>query len=191
VDANDLVIVDEMAYITKDLFFQVILPLIEVNTARIIGISTPTGNRHNLFTRLIRLRYPGTDDKVFASYEVELVCEMCKRNGNYNTCKHVDHLMPPWKGGTKKEIAKLIYGEEEEDTRIRESLGVALGDQDCIFEGQWITNLSNRVRWANERPVHAPKLIFMAVDPNSGGSSHMAIVSMAYIHNMLVVSALL
>lgn len=188
-DANDLVVIDEMAYITNELFFQVILPLIEVNTTRIVGISTPSGNRHNLFTRLIKLRYPGTDIPLFASFQVELVCDMCKRNGHYNTCKHMDHLMPPWKGSSKKEVAKLIYGEEEEDTRVTESLGVALGDQDCIFEQSWIRTLSRKIRWANDSPVYMPKVIFMACDPNSGGSSHMALVSIAFIANRFVVSS--
>lgn len=186
-----MVIIDEMAYITKELFFEVLVPLLEVNTTRILGISTPTGHRHNLFTRLLNLKYPGTNVHVLAKFEVELVCSMCKRNGHYNTCKHMDYLMPEWKGGAKKDVVKLIYGEEEEDTRIRESLGVALGDQDSIFEEKWITSLSKRIRWVNSSPSYAPSVVFMGCDPNAGGTSHMAIVSIAYICNMLVVSTLL
>jgi hypothetical protein len=187
VDADDLVIIDEMAYIDPELFYEVILPLIGVNRTRILGISTPTGESHNFFQRMIELRYPNTDDPVFKTIIVELVCKRCKRLKLYHSCRHMMHKSPPWKGSEKMEITKLIYGDDKEDTRARESLGIALGDRDVIFEEEWVTRFRKRVLWNNYEPQYRPKVIFMACDPNAGGTSHMSLVSMAFMMDLLVV----
>jgi hypothetical protein len=184
-----MVVIDEMAYIANALFYEVLVPLLEVNRTRIIGISTPTGNRYNLFTNLIQKSRPGSGSKIVVSFKVELVCDMCKSQGRYATCRHMDHLMPPWKGSSKRDDIKMIYGEGEEDTRIKESLGVAIGEQDCIFPDNSLIAFSERPEWRNEMSTYRPKVIFMSCDPNSGGSSHTAIVSVAFISNRLVVSA--
>ncbi len=189
VDADDLVIIDEMAYIDPDLFYEVILPLIGVSRTRIMGISTPTKDRFNFFHRMIQLRYPGTDDPVFKTYLVEVVCKYCKRMKQHSSCRHELHKLPEWKSASKLEIIKLIYGPDREDMEARENLGMMLADRDNIFEEGWLANLEKRVCWNNFNPVYAPKVIFMACDPNAGGRSQLAIVSMAYIMEMLVVSA--
>lgn len=186
-DADDLIIIDEMAYIAPELFYEVILPLIGVNRARILGISTPTGDTHNFFQRMLELRYPNTDDPVFASFILELVCKRCKRLKLYDSCRHMEHKQPQWKGSAKMEVMKLIYGNENSDIRARESLGVALSDRDAIFEEEWVKRLERRILWDNYAAIYKPKIIFMGCDPNAGGSSHMAIVSTAYILSMLVV----
>lgn len=188
VDADDLIIIDEMAYIDPDLFYEVILPLIGVNRTRIIGISTPTGETHNFFHRMIELRYPGTDDPVFNSFIVELVCKRCKRLKLYHSCRHMMHKLPVWKGPAKMEITKLLYGPDKEDVRARESLGIALGSRDVIFQEEWVRRFRRRVLWSRHDPQYRPPVIFMACDPNAGGSSHMALVSMCYILDSLVVS---
>lgn len=188
VDADDLVIIDEMAYIAPDLFYEVILPLIGVSRTRIIGISTPTKDRFNFFHRMIHLRYPGTDDPVFKTYLVEVVCKYCKRTKQHSSCRHELHKLPDWKSASKLEIIKLIYGPDREDMEARENLGMMLGDRDNIFEEAWLADLERRQRWENMSPAHRPSVIFMTVDPNAGGGSQMAIVSVAYIMEMLVVS---
>lgn len=188
VDADDLVIIDEMAYIAPDLFYEVILPLIGVSRTRIIGISTPTKDRFNFFHRMINLRYPGTDDPVFKTYIVEVVCKYCKRTKQHNSCRHELHKLPDWKSASKLEIIKLIYGPDREDMEARENLGMMLADRDNIFDEEWLANLEKRQRWENFSPEFRPQVIFMAVDPNAGGSSQLAIVSGAFIMNMFVVS---
>lgn len=178
-----------MAYIDPVLFYEVILPLIGVSRTRIIGISTPTKDRFNFFHRMIQLRYPGTDDPVFKTYMVEMVCKYCKRMGQHSSCRHELHKLPEWKSASKLEIIKLIYGPDREDMEARENLGLMLGDQDSIFDDAWLARLERRVLWNNFNPSYRPKVIFTMCDPNAGGRSQMAIISMAYILEMLVVSA--
>lgn len=170
------------------LFYEVIVPLIEVDKAIILGISTPVGDAFNFFTRMIDLEYPGTNDKVFSSIVIELACARCKRMKRAGDCRHMLRLLPAWKGAEKFELAKLIYGDAQDETRQRESLGIATGCRDSTFEISWIKRFSRRNPWANFSSEYAPKQIFLGVDPNAGGTSQMAIVSMARVLDNLVVS---
>jgi len=188
VDADDLVIIDEMAYIAPDLFYEVILPLIGVKRTRILGISTPSRDTFNFFHRMTQLCYPGTSDPVFRTHAVELVCNYCKRNKQFSSCRHELHKLPEWKSASKHDVIKLIYGPERQELEARENLGMMLADGDCVFEQGWLEALRKRVRWNNQSPAYAPKVIFTACDPNAGGTSQMALVSVAYIMGLLVVS---
>jgi len=98
-----------MAYMDPKVFFEVVLPLVEVDSAVIIGISTPVSDHYNFFDRIIKLNYPGTTDPVFASCKVELVCAACKRKKRMDNCRHKLWALPSWKGRDKFELAKLIY----------------------------------------------------------------------------------
>lgn len=188
VDADDIIVCDEMAYMDPALFFEVIVPLIEVNKAIILGISTPVGDAYNFFSRMIELEYPGTNDKVFSSIVIELACERCKRMKRAGECRHMLRLLPSWKGAEKFELAKLIYGDAQDDTRQRESLGIAAGCKDTTFEHKWIKALSKRHPWSNFSEEFIPTHIFMGVDPNAGGTSQMAIVSVAMVLDYMIVS---
>lgn len=188
VDADDLVIIDEMAYIDPELFYEVILPLIGVSRTRILGISTPSRDTFNFFHRMTKLCYPGTNDPVFKTHSVELVCKYCKRRKLFNSCRHELHKLPEWKSASKLEIIKLIYGPERQEMEARENLGMMLADGDCLFEQTWLEELERRVRWNNQSALYAPNVIFTACDPNAGGRGQMALVSVAFIMGMLVVS---
>jgi hypothetical protein len=188
VDADDLVIIDEMAYIDPELFYEVILPLVGVTRTRILGISTPSRDTFNFFHRMTQLCYPGTEDHVFKTHAVELVCKYCKRLKLFSSCRHELHKLPEWKSASKLDLIKLIYGPERQEMEARENLGMMLADKDCIFEQAWLEGLAKRTRWCNQSSAYMPRIIFTAVDPNAGGESQMAIVSVAYIMGMLVVS---
>ena len=188
VDADDIIICDEMAYMDPSLFFEVIVPLIEVNKAIILGISTPVGDAFNFFARMIDLSYPGTPDRVFSSIIIELACARCKRMKRAGDCRHMLRMLPSWKGAEKFELAKLIYGDAQDETRQRESLGIAAGCKDTTFEASWIKRFAKRSPWSNFSPEYQPQQIFIGIDPNAGGTSQMAIVSMTRILDELVVS---
>lgn len=187
VDADDIIVCDEMAYMDPSLFFEVIVPLIEVNKALILGISTPVGDAFNFFSRMINLVNPGTTDPIFESIVIELACARCKRMNRAGECRHMLRELPSWKGAEKFELAKLIYGDAQDDTRQRESLGIAAGCKDATFEIKWIKRLSKRNTWQNFSPEYMPSHIFIGIDPNAGGSSQMAIISVAMVLDQLVV----
>jgi hypothetical protein len=201
VDAEDLIICDEMAYMDPAVFFEVVLPLVEVDSAVIIGISTPVSDQYNFFDRIIKLSYPGTTDPVFASVKVELACNPCKRRKMVDSCKHKLWALPSWKGtcahihhsilsivdvsggkcllvrtGTGKfELVKIIYeGVGREETRQRESLGMSLSDQNLVFDSNFVKYFVEREPMRCVSSVLIPDYIFVTVDPNAGakGDNH-------------------
>jgi hypothetical protein len=194
VDAEDLIVCDEMAYMDPKVIFDVVLPLLEVDSAVIIGISTPVSDQYNFFERLINLNHPGTNDPIFASVKVELVCEPCKRKKNLDGCRHRMWMLPSWKGSEKFELAKIIYeGVDQEETRQRESLGMAITGQNAVFDKDVVEAFANRPPMTNLLDSMTPTHLFMMVDPNGGSTgdthSHLAIVTMANICGSVVVSA--
>ena len=182
-----------MAYMDPKVFFDVVMPLVEVDSAVIIGISTPVSDHYNFFDRIIKLNHPGTTDPIFAQIKVEMVCNACKRSKKMDNCRHKLWALPSWKGKEKFELAKLIYeGVGRGETRQRESLGLSLTDQNLVFDQVMVESFVKRSSFSDLRPTFRPTHIFMAVDPNAGSSgdshSHMAIVTLAYMCDQVVVS---
>ena len=196
VDADDLIICDEMAYMDPKVIFEVVMPLLEVDSSVIIGISTPVSDQYNFFSRLIELNHPGTTDPIFASVKVELVCDACKRKKDLEGCRHRLWMLPSWKGSEKFELAKVIYeGVDREETRQRESLGLAMTDQNAVFDKEVLDAFVQRPTMKNLSPTLAPTHLFMVVDPNGGSTgethSHLAIITLASICDTIVVCSVL
>lgn len=190
--AHDFVICDEMAYMDPEVFYQIIMPLLGIDSTNIIGISTPVSDQFNFFDRLINLCYPGTNDPIFATYKVELVCQACKRNGKINTCRHKLHLLPSWKSKEKFDLIKHIYeGVGREETRQRESLGLNLADKSLVFDQNQVAHLFNLPPVSKLRSGFQPTIVYMGVDPNAGSAgvthSHMAIVTVAEIMDITMI----
>ena len=117
----------------------------------------------------------GTDAFVFGNLAVELACDACKRRNRAVDCRHMSGLIPEWKGTRILDLTKLLYGEPSGDQWVDGRLDVV-----CI------ESLENAPLWDCKdcKPTH----IFISVDPTAGGSSHMAIVTIALIDNICVVS---
>jgi hypothetical protein len=106
-DAVDLVICDEMAFMNDRMFTEVIIPLLGAATTKFIGISTPSPDEYNFFSLMLTKKYPGTDIHVFGNLIIDLVCDECKKRDRAVDCRHLQPLLPAWKGQKTKEISKL------------------------------------------------------------------------------------
>ena len=93
------------------------------------------------------------------------------------------HLLPKWKSGGKQDMVRQIYGDNTEDM-LRESMGVTTNDSCAIFQDNWLDVFSKRSPYAS---AGVPSVIFVACDPNGGGSSQMAIVSLYQENNNFAV----
>lgn len=71
-------------------------------------------------------------------------------------------------------MVRLIYGDNSADM-LRESMGVTTNDTSSIFQENWLNTFASRPEYSPSCP---PAVIFVACDPNGGGSSQMAIVSL-------------
>jgi hypothetical protein len=56
-----------MAYMALDVFYEVIVPLMEMRQCVLIGISTPV-DTFNFFYTMLELRHPDTGEYIFNRY---------------------------------------------------------------------------------------------------------------------------
>ena len=69
---------EEAGFMDVSLFYNVILPLLEMAMAVLILISTPV-NVWNFLQQLLELKFPDSDEYVCDRYLVSLVCDMCAK----------------------------------------------------------------------------------------------------------------
>ena len=104
-------------------FHNVILPLLEMQLAVLILISTPV-SCWNFLQELLHLKFPGTDEYICDRYIVTLICDMClKFSKEPSACTHNLKYLPEWKSSEKLDIVKLILKDNQTILK-RESMGV-------------------------------------------------------------------
>ncbi len=183
-----LIILDEAARLPPGLVKGVITPIFTMKYNRLLAISTLVEGDNNFFNRMLHLTYPGTSDKLFSTVEMSLVCDDCAAKSLHKHCKHMECMMPGWKSTEKQAISELMYGDADGDLYARECLGVLSNSDSKIFNMRWISALNRQVPWMNTAHHLAPSQLYMCVDPNAGGPSHMAIMTIAQIMGAYVVS---
>lgn len=158
---------DEMAYMNPQLFYKIIVPLLEVARTVLIAISTLV-DVWNFFSVLLNL-VDAEGEKVFLVYAQRLVCDRCMKRVDPEKCKHNYHVIPPWKSEAKLDMAKLIYGNDIVALK-RESLGIVDGASGGIFDARTIKAMLERPRVDyHEFLPRTPAYVFISSDP-SGGS---------------------
>lgn len=187
VDSGDIVICDEMAFMPNRMFTEVIIPLLGMKQAKLLGISTPSPDEYNFFSRMLTLKYPGTEDYVFGNLIIDLACDECKKKDRAVDCRHMQNLIPNWKGGRKFELAAHLYGELNSTAHARESMGILMTADDKMYDRKHIDKLAKRPDWYRITRDCVPTHIFISVDPNAGGTSQMGIVSTAWVKNTYMV----
>lgn len=170
---------DEAAYAKPRLIFETILPMLGMNDAALIGISTPLGS-DNWLTAAIKIK---DEDGIpyFPVIQIGLVCPTCLESGQVEImeqCEHMRGITPPWKSESRAERIKKITSMLDDPARaIRENAGVATDSNKRIF------NAINLDTWFKDIPTiettQYPDKIYVTVDPDAGGehSSSCAIVS--------------
>lgn len=166
-------------------FYQIIVPLLEMRQAVLIMISTPTGT-WSFYNHLFNLVLPSTGEKLFNTVSVELVCPRCLRTERAEHCRHNLHKIPDWKDSDKLDVVKLIYGDRT-TTLKRESLGMTADDVNPIIRREFITDLRERPLWVPDYDV-VPKFVHIVVDPNAGGDNGFALTALVYLNGQVIVS---
>lgn len=169
---GDLILLEEAAFMPIKMFHEVIVPLLELETTALICISTPQDSS-NFYSMMFEMR-DMAGEKLFNQIEVSMVCDDCKAGGQPEKCTHMKHLLPKWKSGGKQDMVRQIYGDNSADM-LRESMGVTTNDSSCVFDDKWLNVFTSRAPYT---PKNTPSYIFVAVDPNGGGNSQMAIVTL-------------
>lgn len=173
----DVLIIEEAAYVDLRLFYEVIMPLLEMSNTVMIMISTPT-NTFSFFTKLKTVK----DENgvlIFLSYTVDLVCSRCKGGEHPEKCRHLIHLLPRWKSEDKMKLAELIM-QDQVTTLLRESRGLVIDDTTSYFEKDEIDELLKSEPWT-PRAGAGPRYVLVTIDPNTRkgeSSSNMALFAM-------------
>lgn len=119
----DVIFGDEMAHMDPEVFFLIIVPLLEMSLIMLIGISSP-GGENNFYTILVNLE---NDDgtKMFLTYKHEMICDTCKGRENQIDCRHLVDENPPWKSIKGLDVTRRVLQGREQDI-LQESLYVSV-----------------------------------------------------------------
>jgi len=166
---GDIIWLEEAAFIKDPIIYEVVLPLITVDTTALIGISTPPSDPSNYYSRLFDLK--GLDDKpMFDVVTVE-----------HDANASMDEIAP-WKSADKMELIQKLYAMRKGDYE-REMLGVRTTESNSVFHGGWITAfLDNRHTLTTD-----VQRIYIGIDPNGGGASQMCAIAVALVRGVFVI----
>ena len=161
-------------------FYEVIVPLMEMKNAATICISTPVST-WNFYTELTELR-DERGELLFNVIKVGMVCDRCAGTENESDCTHPTSDRPEWKTETSEKV-RAIYGHRK-TLLMREVMGRVADDENGAFEVRDLKALFRRP--SEPEPHNGVDVIYVAVDPNGGASgeggtgSESAIVSFYY-----------
>jgi hypothetical protein len=123
---------------------------------------------------------------LFNTLEVKLACPDCLASDHPERCVHMTDEIPPWKSVAKFDMIKAIYGNKVELLQ-RESMGLVTEDMQSVFKSKYVNKMFDRDPYTISKE---PSFIFTATDPNGGGSSDMAIVSIILEMNKICIVAM-
>ena len=165
------------------LFFETIIPLLEMVVTCLIAISTPL-NEFNFFSKLLAL-FDDNGQPFFDVIHIGLVCDECQKLESHTEklkCSHKRDTLPPWKSASRNERFKKLFIETGNAALgLRENSGQVANDFKTIFsrkslEGFLIDPKPPRLLDLARLQIDIP-LLFITCDPNADGPSEMSLVS--------------
>lgn len=180
---GDIIYLEEAAFLPLDVFFEVIVPLLEIDTTALIGISTPMDDM-NFYSEMFGLK-DERGELFFNTIKIGLVCENCQKSDNPTACTHMASWIPPWKSVSKLDMVKALYGSKK-DLLARESMGQITQAQSSVFKMAWI----NKFVKSNSDITEEVNVVFTSCDPSGSGSSEMSIISLTMIRGQVTVVAI-
>ena len=172
---------DETAYMPVSLIRNVVLPIFEVASNFLVMTST-LYTHWNFFTRLLDIaeREEAKGNHIINWFRQSLVCDRCMERGEKAQlkCRHNMHMIPRWKSSKKLEIARYLHEEGDQESLKRESLGFLGDSKDRVFSPDDVQRL-DAAPLVRPTPMTPAKVVFVAMDPNSGGPNNMGLAAVA------------
>jgi hypothetical protein len=178
-----VIVIDEAAHISLDLFYETILPMLELTETALLAISTPL-DEFNYYSKLVEQK-DENGEPFFMTIKAGRVCDDCSRLP-YEQMIKCDHVVDGahWKNPRKLKRLKVLY-DGDEARGLRELGGIPASDFTACFQKNDIETIFTNQR---RHPLAAPDAIFVTIDPNGGGVSKMGVASGYYDGPELVVS---
>lgn len=171
------------------MFHEVIVPLIGMEDAVLVMISTPV-DQFNFFSKLLELCDPDTGRPIFLVVNMELACKRCKDKGKPTRCTHRLKYLPPWKGKDKQSIMTIIM-KDQETILARENFGIVTDAGNSYIKPAAIDRWVNMARF-KPSPFQRADVVVLSLDLNggtgTGTGSEMALVATAMATGERVVS---
>ncbi len=175
--------IDEAAHVPEDLFYETIVPILELKRTSLLCISTPMDD-FNFYSRLLDRK----DDEgvpLFNTIRAGRVCDECQLLP-YEQLIMCDHLQQTahWKSVESHKKARLLYAGDEARA-ARELKGVVASLFTPCFEKKLVSACFALPRIVTEAP---PKILYVVADPNGGGPSTLSLAAGYLEGTTLVVS---
>jgi hypothetical protein len=149
-----VVILEEAAFMSEQVFWKVVYPLMGVDDTAVLAISTPD-DEFNYYSELLAL-------KLFREIYLGADCSTCMEAGV--PCIHSKLLMPVWKSEGRQN--RLQQMNKDKALHDRENLGKINSNKNYLFKKQWIDAFNKR---ASHHFQYNPQVIHCAIDPAGGG----------------------
>lgn len=172
---GDVLYLEEAAFLDLQVFYEIVVPLLEMETTALIAISTPQ-DKQNFYSEMFELK-DARGEEFFRTIRVSLVCQACQDADKGSECTHNQDLIPPWKSAAKLDMVRALYGDQK-DLMERESMGQITQDANSVFNMGDVESLMQM-----QELDFTPDYFFTGVDPTGGGASYMAIVSVVLREN--------
>lgn len=176
--SGDVIILEEAAYCDPGLISEVVVPLLSMQSSCLLCISTllESGNH---YSKMFELRDQTTNEPLFETISITLVCDACLRTDHPEKCTHKLASMPRWLSSQKMEVVKQLLSDDPA-MLLRESMGVGADSTQKAFASSEIDAFLQREPLeieARSWNCHGVKHVCVAIDPAGGGSSAFAIAS--------------
>lgn len=158
-----------------DLFFKVIVPILQMRNTALLALSSPEGSS-NYFSKLINLK-DHEGNPFFRVCDCFMICEECRKLDREKQilCNHVKQTAH-WLSSDKANRLKMLYAADPA-TAIKEFGGIIEDDFVPCFPAAEIERFFDRKPYVMQS---APRYIFVTCDPSGGGMSQLAICSGYY-----------
>lgn len=168
---GDLIILEEMAVIDMGVFYEVVVPLLELDNTAMIGISTIKGE-DNFLTKFLKMK-DDSGKPFFKSYMFYLACETCRNAGLASSCTHLMNELPAWQSQRKHKRIRAMM-EDQKELLEQETIGISHSSNERAFSTKSINSLFDRPSIVTPGSID---FIFISIDPNGGGASDFALTS--------------
>lgn len=117
---GDILICEEAAYMDLGVFYEVVVPILEMEEACIIFITTPLGsfNFHSAFSRM----RDSKGRKVINCIKVGLICKKCRETDHPEECPHMKGRRPSWKSEDKFQNLIKVLMQDQQTLLRREAM---------------------------------------------------------------------
>lgn len=167
---GDVIICEEAAAMDTEVFYEVVCPLLQMDAACLICISTVRGGQ-NFFSALMQMRN-ARGEPVFECITMKLVCDRPECVATPESCKHSNNKIPKWQSVRAHKRVKALMAREMGKFR-QETLGVETEEHNPAFCSADVQRLFD-ARNFYQRPLMDRSVVrhcFVGIDPNANGPS--------------------